>query len=55
MIKKIQQDLLRSFDIHMMQIDRVSGTEVAPPEAPEDSFLVSGPQEEQFLPCLQLN
>ena len=55
MIKKVQQHLLCGFDIHMMQIDSVSGAEVAPSETSEDSFLVSGSQEEQFLPGLKLD
>ena len=47
--KKVQQDLFRGFNIHVMEVDGVSDAVISAPEAPEHSFLVSRPQENQFL------
>ena len=53
MIKEIRQYPFRGFNIHVVEIDGVSNTEVTPPEPFEGSFLISGSQEEQFLPGLK--
>jgi len=52
--QKFQQDLPGCGYIHVMEVYCVGDTELAASQAPQNTFLVSGAQKEQFFACFKL-
>ena len=50
---EIKQYFFCGFNTHVVKVDRVRHAEIASTQPPDDSFLMTGPQEQEFLTGFQ--